>query len=49
MDLHPVVSRTKANNVNPMVPAFVIYANQDFKDLNKTVALLKVAPNGPFA
>jgi hypothetical protein len=49
MDLHPVASRTKARNVNHMVPAFVIYENQDFKDLNKTVALLKVAPNGPFA
>jgi hypothetical protein len=49
MDLHPVVSRTKAKNVNHMVPAFVTYANQDLKDLNKLVAMLKVSRNGPFA
>jgi len=49
MDLHPVVSRTKAKNVNHMVPAFVTYANQDLKDLNKSVAVLKVARNDSFA
>jgi hypothetical protein len=49
MDLHPVVSRTTAKKLNQMVPAFVIYANQDLKDLNKSVAVLKVAWNEPFA